>query len=100
MRIESKQEYGIQVYDVRMLRAGEPMKVELTAGGRFLEFEETVTPAELPPMVREAMQRSADEKTEVRTTAVILYAYKIEFEDGWPPVLVDASGKTPAFERD
>lgn len=100
VRIEAKQEYGIQVYDVRMLRAGEPMKVELTAEGRFLEFEESVSPSQLPQKVLEVMQRSATGKTEVRATAVILYAYKIEYEDGRPAVLLDAAGKTPVFEQD
>lgn len=100
VRIESKQEYGIQVYNVRMLRKGEPMKVELTAEGRFLEFEETVPPAQLPQKVKEVLQRSANLKTEVRATAVILYAYKIEYEDGRPAILMDAAGKTPVFEQD
>ncbi|GAB5562424.1 MAG: hypothetical protein SynsKO_40710 [Synoicihabitans sp.] len=100
VRIEAKQEYGISVFEVRLLRGGEPMKVELTAEGRFLEFEETVPPGQLPPRVREVMQRSIDAKTEVRATAVILYAYKIEFEDGRPPVLIDAAGQTPGFEQD
>lgn len=100
VRIEAKQEYGIQVYNVRLLRAGEPMKVELTAEGRFLEFEETVPESQLPAKVLDVVKRTKESKTGMRVTAVILYAYKVEYEDGRPAVLLDAAGKTPRFEQD
>lgn len=99
-RIEAKQEYGMQVYEIRLAREGAAMKVELTSTGRFLEVEEVIPVERLPPAVHAMMHQSSDDKTEVRATAVVLYAYKIEFEDGRPPQLVDASGKAPRFERD
>ena len=100
VRIEQGWEYGIEVFEVRMLRDGLPLKLEMTAEGRFLEFEETVALTQLPFAVRELVEKSPDDKTEVRASAVIIYGFKIEYEDGRPPLVVDASGNPPNFVED
>lgn len=98
--IKKKAEYGTLIYEVEFESKGVYSKIEMTGDGRFLEVEEELNLSQLPPHVRKLIEKKPDDKTELRAKAVILYTYKIEYEDGRPPIHVDATGHPAMIEHD